>query len=106
MHAIAGCAMLASIPDHRSPLAPERPAGLRAPPRAPVTCQTRHMRIVRPLLGVFGWRFRLGLSGLRLRFRSLLAAFVVLGGAGAAIGYAVAGRMLSDEDETTDRPDA
>jgi hypothetical protein len=64
------------------------------------------MRIVRSVLGVFGWRFRLGLSGLRLRFRSLLAALIVLGGAGAAVGYAIADRILADQDETTDRLDA
>ena len=64
------------------------------------------MRIMRSILGVLGWRFRLGLSGLRLRFRTLLAMVVVLGGAGAAVGYAVADRMLSDQDETADRLDA
>ena len=64
------------------------------------------MRIVRAILGVLGWRLRLGLSGLRLRFRSLVAALVVLGGAGAALGYAIADRALSDQDETTDRPEA
>ena len=64
------------------------------------------MRIVRGILGVMGWRFRLGLSGLRLRFRSLVAALIVLGGAGAAVGYAIADRVLTEQDETTDRPDA
>jgi hypothetical protein len=64
------------------------------------------VRIVRSILGVFGWRFRLGLTGLRLRFRSLFAALIVLGGAGAAVGYAIADRVLADQDETTDRPDA
>jgi hypothetical protein len=64
------------------------------------------MRIMRSIMGVLGWRLRLGMSGLRLRFRSLLAMVIVLGGAGAAVGYAVADRMLSDQDETTDRPDA
>jgi hypothetical protein len=78
----------------------------RAPPRWAVTCQTRGMRIMRSILGVLGWRLRIGLSGLRLRFRSLLAVIMVLGGAGAAVGYAVADRMLSDQDETTDRLDA
>jgi hypothetical protein len=63
------------------------------------------MRIMRSILGVFGWRLRLGLSGLRLRFRSLLAAVIVLGGAGAALGHAVASRVLADQDETTDRLD-
>jgi hypothetical protein len=76
-----------------------------APPSA-LTCQTRSVRIVRSILGVFGWRFRLGLAGLRLRFRSLVAALIVLGGAGAAIGYAIAERVLADQDETTDRLDA
>ena len=55
------------------------------------------MRIVRAIVGVVGWRLRLGLSGLRLRFRSLFAALMVLGGAGAAIGYAIADRVLSDQ---------
>jgi hypothetical protein len=64
------------------------------------------MRIVGSVLGVFGWRFRVGLTGLRLRFRGLLSALIVLGGAGAAVGYAIAGRVLSDQDETTDRPGA
>jgi hypothetical protein len=64
------------------------------------------MRIMRSILGLFGWRLRLGLSGLRLRFRSLLAAFIVLGGAGAAIGYAIADRLFPGQDETTDRLDA
>jgi hypothetical protein len=64
------------------------------------------MRIMRSILGVLGWRLRIGMSGLRLRFRTLLAMAVVLGGAGAAVGYAIADRMLSDQDETTDRLDA
>jgi hypothetical protein len=64
------------------------------------------MRIVGSILGVLGWRFRLGLSGLRLRFRGLLSALIVLGGAGAAIGYAVADRVLSDEDRSASPPEA
>ncbi len=64
------------------------------------------MRIMRSVLGVVGWRFRLGVSGLRLRFRSILAALIVLGSAGAAIGYAIADRVLADQDETPDRLDA
>jgi hypothetical protein len=64
------------------------------------------MRAVASLLGLFTWRFRLGLSGLRLRFRGLFSALLVLGGAGAAIGYAVVGRFLSDRDEASDRQDA
>ena len=64
------------------------------------------MRPVASILGVLTWRFRLGLSGLRLRFRGLLSALIVLGGAGAAIGYAVMGRLLADREETPDRPDA
>ncbi len=63
------------------------------------------MGIVGSVLGVFTWRFRLGLSGLRLRFRGLLSALIVLGGAGAALGYAIAERMLADQDETSTRPD-
>jgi hypothetical protein len=64
------------------------------------------MRPVATLLGLLTWRFRLGLSGLRLRFRGLFSALLVLGGAGAAIGYAVVGRLLADREEATDRPDA
>lgn len=63
------------------------------------------MGLVASVLGVFTWRFRLGLSGLRLRFRGLLSALIVLGGAGAALGYAIAERMLADQDETSTRPD-
>lgn len=63
------------------------------------------MGLVASVLGVFTWRFRLGLSGLRLRFRGLLSALIVLGGAGAALGYALAERMLADQDETSTRPD-
>ena len=64
------------------------------------------MRIVGSILGVFTWRLRLGLTGLRLRFRGLLSALIVLGGVGAALGYAIADRMLSDQDETATRPKA
>jgi hypothetical protein len=64
------------------------------------------MRIVGSLLGVLTWRFRLGLSGLRLRFRGLLSALIVLGGAGAAIGYAIANRVLSDQDQSPTPPEA
>ncbi len=64
------------------------------------------MRIMRSVLGLFGWRFRLGLTGLRLRFRSMFSALIVLGGAGAAIGYAIAARILTDRDQTTGRRDA
>jgi len=71
----------------------------------PRTCQNQAMGIVGSVLGVFTWRFRLGLSGLRLRFRGLLSALIVLGGAGAALGYAIAERMLADQDETSTRPD-
>jgi hypothetical protein len=74
--------------------------------RMAATCQTRPMRIIGSLLGLFTWRLRLGLSGLRLRFRGLLSAVMVLGGAGAALGYAVARRMLSEQDETSTRPEA
>jgi hypothetical protein len=63
------------------------------------------MRIAGSVLGVLTWRLRLGLSGLRLRFRGLLSALIVLGGAGAALGYALADRMLADQDETSDRQD-
>lgn len=73
--------------------------------RLPRTCQNRVMGLVASVLGVFTWRFRLGLSGLRLRFRGLLSALIVLGGAGAALGYAIAERMLADQDETSTRPD-
>lgn len=71
-----------------------------------MTCQTPGMRPVAALLGLFAWRFRLGLSGLRLRFRGLLSALIVLGGMGAATGYAVVKRFLADQDGTSDRPDA
>lgn len=84
-----------------------RPRGTIEPrPRPPRTCQNRCMRIFGSILRVFTWRFRLGLSGLRLRFRGLLSALIVLGGAGAAVGYAIAGRMLAEQDETSTRPDA
>lgn len=63
------------------------------------------MRIIGSLLGVLTWRFRLGLSGLRLRFRGLLSALIVLGGAGGALGYAVAKRVLEDQDESTSQQD-
>ncbi len=76
-----------------------------APACLPRTCQNQAMGLVRSVLGVFTWRFRLGLSGLRLRFRGLLSALIVLGGAGAALGYAIAEQMLADQDETSTRPD-
>jgi hypothetical protein len=57
------------------------------------------------LLRLLTWRLRLGLLGLRLRFRGLLSALIVLGGVGAATGYAIAKRVLAD-DETSTRPDA
>lgn len=63
------------------------------------------MRIIGSLLAVLTWRFRLGLSGLRLRFRGLLSALIVLGGAGGALGYAVAKRVLEDQDESTSQQD-
>ncbi len=63
------------------------------------------MRIVASILRVLTWRFRLGLSGLRLRFRGLLSALIVLGGAGAAVGYAVAARLLGNQDGTSPRQD-
>lgn len=69
------------------------------------TCQNRAMHLLASALRVFSWRFRVGLTGLRLRFRGLLSALIVLGGAGAALGYAVAERMLADEDETSTRQD-
>jgi hypothetical protein len=64
------------------------------------------MRIVTSVLRVLGWRLRLGLLGLRLRFRGLWSALIVLGGAGAAVGYATAKRMLAEQDETADQLDA
>jgi hypothetical protein len=64
------------------------------------------MRPVASLLGLLTWRFRLGLAGWRLRLRGLFSALLVLGGVGAAIGYAVVGRVLADREEATDRPDA
>lgn len=63
------------------------------------------MRIIGSLLGVFTWRFRLGLSGLRLRFRGLLSALIVLGGVGGALGYAVAKRVLENQDDPTGQQD-
>jgi hypothetical protein len=64
------------------------------------------MRILGSLLGVFAWRFRLGLSGLRLRFRGLLSALIVLGGAGGALGYAIAKRVLDDQEGASTQQDA
>ncbi|MFN8520623.1 MAG: hypothetical protein U0667_14800 [Chloroflexota bacterium] len=64
------------------------------------------MRIIASVLGVLTWRFRLGLSGLRLRFRGMLSALIVLGGAGGALGYAIAKRVLADQDGTSTQQDA
>lgn len=63
------------------------------------------MRIVGSLLGVLVWRLRVGMTGLRLRFRGLLSSLIVLGGAGAALGYAIAKRVLADQDGTAAKRD-
>lgn len=64
------------------------------------------MRILGSLVGVFAWRLRLGLAGLRLRFRGVLSALLVLGGAGAALGYALAKRVLDDQEGASTQRDA
>jgi hypothetical protein len=74
--------------------------------RSAPTCQTRGMRIFASALRLVSWRLRLGLSGMRLRFRGVLSALIVLGGAGAAVGYAIAERVLSDQGESETRKDA
>jgi hypothetical protein len=67
------------------------------------------MRPVTTILGFLSWRAGLARTGYMLRLRSIASSLVVLGGVGAAIGFAVVGRFLGDtedDDEAETRPDA
>jgi len=82
---------------------PSAEGGLQDGSSPDLTCQTRPMRMLGSLLNVVAWRAGLARSGVRLRLRSLLSVVMILGGLGAAIGYAVVGRLeraLDDDDET------
>jgi hypothetical protein len=69
------------------------------------------MRPVSMILGFLTWRVGVLRMGYMLRLRNLASSLVVLGGVGAAIGFAVVGRLLGDteaedDDEAETRPDA
>ena len=67
------------------------------------------MRPVQTLLGYLLWRVHLARTGYVLRLRSILSSLVVFGGIGAAVGYAVVGRLLGTpevDDEADIRPEA
>ena len=60
------------------------------------------MRPVGMILGFLTWRVRLAHAGYMLRLKNIASSLVVLGGVGAAIGFAVVGRLLGvpeDDDE-------
>ncbi|MBX3029361.1 MAG: hypothetical protein KF809_04330 [Chloroflexi bacterium] len=65
------------------------------------------MRPLAALFGIFRFRLGLGLSGIRLRARTMLSTVMVLAGVGGAIGYAVVSRTLRDleDDASQDMPD-
>jgi len=67
------------------------------------------MRPVQTILGYLTWRVDVARTGYILRLRSIASSLVVFGGVGAAIGYAVVGRILGateDDDDAESRPDA
>ncbi len=55
------------------------------------------------LYGILRFRLGMGMTGLRLRARTLFSVVLVLGGIGGAIGYGVVRQVLRDlEDEDQD----
>ncbi len=63
------------------------------------------MRPLGTIVDIFTWRIGIARSGVGLRLRSLFTFALVVGGIGAAVGYAVVGRFVRggpDEDDEAD----